>query len=67
MHFTGLYLGILGKKDKNYNTYANCYHMYKYRLKSPNAKIMVKAIDRFGNVYTETNITAGTDYSITGL
>lgn len=67
MHFTGLYLGILGKKDKSYNTYANCYHMYKYRLKSPNAKIMVKAIDRFGNVYTETNITAGTDYSITGL
>lgn len=67
MHFTGLYLGILGKKDKSYNTYANCYHMYKYRLKSPHAKIMVKAIDRFGNVYTETNITAGTDYSITGL
>ena len=67
MHFTGLYLGILGKKDNAYNTYGKCYHMYKYTLKNPSAKIMVKATDRFGNVYTETNITEGTDYSITGL
>ena len=67
MHFAGLYLGILGKKDSNYNTYGHCYHMYKYTLKNPSANIMVKAIDRFGNVYTETKITEGTDYSITGL
>ena len=66
MHFVGLYLGILGKKDNNYNTYGHCYHMYKYRLKNPNAEIMVKATDCFGNVYTETKITKGTDYSITG-
>ena len=67
MHFAGLYLGILGKKDNAYNTYGKCYHMYKYTLKNPSAKIMVKATDRFGNVYTETKITKGTDYSITGL
>ena len=66
MHFAGLYLGILGKKDNNYNTYGHCHHMYKYTLKNPSAKIMVKATDRFGNVYTETKITEGTDYSITG-
>ena len=67
MHFAGLYLGILGKKDNNYNTYGHCHHMYKYTLKNPSAQIMVKATDRFGNVYTETKITEGTDYSITGL
>ena len=67
MHFVGLYLGILGKKDGQYNTKGDCYHMYKYRLKNPDAKIMVKATDRFGNVYTETKITKGTDYSITGV
>ena len=67
MHFVGLYLGILGKKDNAYNTYSNCHHMYRYTLKNPDAKIMVKAIDRFGNIYTETKITKGTDYSITGL
>ena len=66
MHFAGLYLGILGKKDRQYNTKGDCHHMYKYRLKKPDAKIMVKATDRFGNVYTETKITKGTDYSITG-
>ena len=66
MHFVGLYLGILGKKDGQYNTKTPCDHMYKYRLKNPKADILVKATDRFGNVYTETNITEGTDYSITG-
>ena len=67
MHFVGLYLGILGKKDGQYNTKTPCDHMYKYRLKNPSAQIMVKATDRFGNVYTETTITEGTDYSITGV
>ena len=67
MHFAGLYLGVLGKKDGNYNTKTPCYHMYKYKLKNPSAQIMVKATDRFGNIYTETKITEGTDYSITGL
>ena len=67
MHFAGLYLGILGKQDCKYNTYGTCHHMYKYRLKNPKATIMVKATDRFGNVYTETEITKGTDYSVTGL
>ena len=57
--------GHVGGNRSSYLT--GCYHMYKYTLKNPSANIMVKAIDRFGNVYTETKITEGTDYSITGL
>ena len=67
MYFAGLHLGILGLKDNTYNTVATCYHMYKYTLKNADAEVMVKATDRFGNVYTETKFTTGTDYSITGL
>ncbi|MBQ5648230.1 MAG: calcineurin-like phosphoesterase C-terminal domain-containing protein [Alistipes sp.] len=67
MYFAGLHLGILGLKDNSYNTYGHCYHMYKYTLKNPEAEVMVKATDRFGNVYTETKFTTGTDYSITGI
>lgn len=67
MYFAGLYLGILGKKDGNYNTVGHCFHMYKYTLKNRNAKIVVKATDRFGNIYTEEHITEGTDYSLTAI
>lgn len=67
MHFAGLYLGILGKADCKYNTYGTCYHMFKYKLKKANATVMVKATDSFGNIYTETEFTKGTDYSVTGL
>ena len=67
IHFVGLYLGVLGKKDEAYNTYSYCYHMYKYTLKNRNAqKIEVRATDRYGNVYTESNFADGTDYSVTG-
>ncbi len=67
IHFVGLYLGVLGKKDDAYNTHSTCYHMYKYTLRNPNAaKIEVRATDRYGNVYTESNFTTGTDYSVTG-
>jgi hypothetical protein len=71
MYVTGLHLGILGHADSNEDgdiaTGANqyCHHMYKYQLKNKNAKIKVVAEDRFGNEYTETKITEGTDYSIT--
>ena len=39
--------------------------MYKYELKNKDAAIKVVAIDRFGNEYTETKITEGTDYTLT--
>ena len=37
--------------------------MYKYRLKNKNASIKVVATDPWGNVYEETVITEGTDYT----
>ena len=64
-YVTGLMVGLLGHNDSSGGARDECYHMYQYKLKNKDAKIKVEAIDRFGNVYTETNITKGTDYSIT--
>jgi hypothetical protein len=70
MYVQGLFLGILGKGTSttpSSGSWTGCRHMYKYTLKNKNAKVIkVEATDRFGNVYTETKITDGTDYSITG-
>ena len=38
--------------------------MYVYKLKDKSAEIKVEAIDRYGNIFTETEITEGTDYSL---
>ena len=65
MYYTGLALGILGREEAATGTRQACYHMYQYKLKNKNAKIKVVATDRFGNEYTETKITEGTDYSLT--
>ena len=65
MYFTGLRLGILGSGDDATGSRAACYHLYQYKLKNKDSNIKVVAIDRFGNKYTETEITEGTDYSIT--
>ena len=65
MYFTGLRLGIQGTSETGTGNGATCTHLYKYKLKNKNATIKVEAIDGFGNVYTETKITTGTDYSIT--
>ena len=65
MYFTGLRLGIQGTSETGTGNGNSCRHMYKYKLKNKNASIKVEAIDTFGNVYTETKITEGTDYSLT--
>ena len=65
MYYTGLRLGIQGVAETATGNGSTCYHMYKYKLKDKDATIKVEAIDGFGNIYTETNITEGTDYSIT--
>ena len=65
MYYTGLALGVLGREEATTGTRQACYHMYQYKLKNKNAKIKVVATDRFGNEYTETKITEGTDYSLT--
>ena len=64
MYYTGLRLGIQGVAESSTGNGATCYHLYKYKLKNKNATIKVEAIDGFGNKYTETKITSGTDYSM---
>ena len=64
-YVTGLMLGVMGLSDSTGGARDECYHMYQYKLKNKDAKIKVEAIDRWGNIYTETQITEGTDYSIT--
>ena len=64
-YVTGLMLGFMGLSDGSGGARDECYHMYQYKLKNKDAKIKVEAIDCFGNIYTETKITEGTDYSIT--
>ena len=64
-YVTGLMLGILGLTDSAGGSRDECYHMYQYKLKNKDAAIKVEAIDRWGNIYTETHITEGTDYSLT--
>ena len=73
MYVVGLFAGVLGLGDSSepdncWNDYRS--HLYKYKLTNPgnkanidDIKIKVVAIDRFGNEYTETKITEGTDYS----
>ena len=67
MYYTGLALGILGREEGATGTRQGCYHMYQYKLKNKNSKIKVVATDRFGNQYTESKITEGTDYSLTKM
>ena len=65
MYVTGLMLGVLGLADGAAGARDECYHMYQYKLKNKDAAIKVEAIDGFGNIYTETKITEGSDFSIT--
>ena len=68
IYTAGLYMGIQSRY-KNGEPLGNCwsgnYHMFKYELKNKDAKIRVEAVDRFGNIYTETKITDCTDYTLT--
>ena len=68
LYTAGLLMGIQSRYKNGEplgNCWSNNYHMYKYELKNRDAAIKVVAIDRFGNEYTETEITAGTDYTLT--
>ena len=68
LYTAGLLIGIQSRYS-NGAPAANCWqgnaHMYKYELKNKDAQIKVVAIDRFGNEYSETKITEGTDYTLT--
>jgi hypothetical protein len=68
LYTAGLLMGIQSRYKNGEplgNCWSNNYHMYMYELKNKDAAIKVVAVDRFGNEYTETEITAGTDYTLT--
>ena len=46
------------------SAWSECYHLYKYKLKNKDAEIRVEATDGYGNTFTETKITEGTDYEL---
>lgn len=41
---------------------APCHHLFGYKLKDPNAKVLVRATDPFGNIYTQDRITRAGEY-----
>ena len=47
----GIQVGELNRVGSN-GSWIQCYHLYQYKLKNPNAKVRVVAIDRFGNRYS---------------
>lgn len=59
---TGYLMGVQGKKKIN-GGYQNCFHMYHYKLKNKDSEIKVIATDTWGNIYEETVITDGMDYT----
>ena len=64
IYASGYINGVRGYQDFHTGSNSQCYHMYMYKLKNKDfSKIRVEATDRFGNVYTETKVTTGTDYS----
>ncbi len=63
----GYHIGVVGRghtggSRSNYLT--NGFHLYKYTLKDKNATIRVEATDRFGRVYSSTDIIGDYDYSL---
>ena len=63
IYASGYINGVRGYADHTIGSNSQCYHMYMYKLKNKEAQIKVEATDRFGNIYSETKITKGTDYS----
>ena len=61
----GFHLGLKGRQTSHSGAWVQCVHMYKYELKNKDAKVKVVVTDFFGNEYTETEITEGTDYTYT--
>ena len=63
----GYHIGVVGRGHvggtrANYLT--NGFHLYKYTLKNKSAKIRVEATDRFGTVYSSSDITGDYDYTL---
>lgn len=51
-----------GKSFPKKSASAPCHHLFSYKLKNPDAKVVVRATDPFGNTYTQNRITRAGDY-----
>ncbi len=64
IYFSGYTNGVRAFNDWKFGTNSQCYHMYMYKLKRGDfSKIKVEATDKFGNIYTETEVTENNDFS----
>ena len=53
---------LVGERKRNVTSFsAYNQHLFLYKLKNPEAKVVVTATDRYGNKYTQSEFT--TDYS----
>ena len=55
----GYLIGVRKRSADSFSAYNQ--HLFLYKLKNPNAKVVVTATDRYGNKYTQSEFT--TDYS----
>ena len=64
----GYHVGVVGRGHApggNRSSYIQtCYHMFKYTLQNKNAAIRVEATDRFGRVYSSSEIVGDYDYTL---
>ena len=54
--------GVAVKSFPKKSASAPCHHLFSYKLKNPDAKVVVRATDPFGNTYTQNRITRAGDY-----
>ena len=52
----GYHIGVVGRGRTSTSYYTNMFHMWKYTLKNPDAKVKVVATDPYGNKYTCSDI-----------
>ncbi len=52
----GYHVGVINRNPQNYSPASK--HLYLHTMVNPNAKLEIQATDRFGNVYTESEIVS---------
>ena len=52
----GYHIGILNRNPDNYSPPSK--HLYLHKMQDPNAKLQIRATDRFGNIYTQSEIVS---------
>lgn len=52
----GYHIGVVGRGRTSTSYYTNMFHLWKYTLKNPNAKVKVVATDPYGNEYVCSDI-----------